>query len=1775
MSTPFYLRFKFTLVVLGVLFCCVPLFAQNDAPQILLPSPQPFSMENSTLTTISVMFDRAMDGSTILPQDFLVYGDMTGFHDPATLNYSPTSQTATFSVAAPFQAGETVTTILTPAIKGDNGVPLAASFQWSFYIQAATGTAKFNLDSSYAAGTGPHFVGIGEFNQDSRLDLAVPHSTTHNVYTWLNLGAGIFNQKDIVGVDRRPRALTIGDFDSDDDLDIAVVSDRDNTLGIINNDGNGNFVARDSTYNIGDSPKHVSIGDFNGDGVIDLVTVNNVSNSVSVLLNVGDGNFENEVQFAVGTGPETSCIADFNNDGFLDIVVTNETSNNISLLINDGSANFGAAIPFDVGNRPGAIMAQDFDDDSKIDLVVANRDDNTVSVLINQGTENTFSSLINYDAGMQPKAIATGDWDGDLDADIALVNRDSDSLYVYLNNGQGIFEIDSTYKTQSNPRGIDSADLNGDGVLDLVVASWDSNMIQVFFNSYKEPDNQAPGIPILAAPTDLTFFNPDSAQISLSWSVPDDTESDSLHFVVEIAQNSDFVSRYRILDSRVNSGFSPAPPVDQNTLSVTLTLTPPIPDGIYWWRVKAWDGKDFGAPSESRRFNIDSTLPGIDEIVIANPTAPPNWYNQKTSLAINFGAKYDEIHAKQAVFDFGVLGQDTRNITSGQDQIIQALVNLDGAADDVYTLTVTIIDSAGNQAKDSTEIALDGTSPNIDNIVITNPTLAPNWYNQNTITSIDFGVQYDEANAKHAQFDFGVLGQDTLNIVSGQDHIIQAPVNLVGAADDSYTLSVTIFDSVGLQGADSTEIALDGTPPTGTFAGSPDTTAVKSFTVDWGGSATDGNGTGVAGFDVRVQVNGGNWQQWKTDIQDTSAFFLGEHGQTYGFEAVAFDSIGNRQAFTGIFQSETVVDTTSEVGDVTAPGKPLSLTAAGTNPGPWQNNPDFQINWQPPFDPSGIGRAFYKLDTPPTSDNDYVNTVSGVTFVSVDATKEDGQNLYLWFEDQLGNVDFNQYGFVPMLYDSTAPDIVEIDILNPDYALNWFNQGLTDTAEVEIIYDELHLKQVQLASTELDTTIELDQPETGIDVFLALNLIIQGQSDGLFNLHFTLIDSAGNISLDSTNFMLDNSPPKDTKTSSPDTSRSDSFLVSWEGTGTDSNGIGLSGVYDLQYQVNGGAWQAWHTNFSETSATFTGGNGNLYGFEVAAYDSLGNREAFNDSAESKTFVDKEFQDQNPPSVSHTALLIVDAGQNVKIQAEIKDDNQISEALLFYKKSGDVSYQSVQMTKTVGDSFEYTLTADKIPVMGINYFIQASDGFNFTYHPAVNWATVPNNISVRITGTGGAGLVRADAQPGGAESFFYRMISVPLNLVNKNSLAVLEDDLGAYDAKQWRLFQYKSGDYSEYPDIDSFEPGKAFWLIVRELNKTIDSGPGSTVVSNQPFAITLTEGWNDIGIPFPFAVYWSDIMVVQGDPDSIMGPYTFQDEWKFPNQVSTLSPWEGYSIYSNNPGINIEILPIVATAQQARNLSKVNSEPDWQLGITAVCGSARDSNNFLGVAVNALTEWDKLDYLEPPYIADYVSITFPHDNWQFYNGAFTTDFRPAFEDGQVWHFEVETNFENKPITLTFENIESLPVNFNAILLDKSNYQQKKIDQNSEYVFLPDLNSKKRAFDLVIGTDYFLENSEDLNEIVPKSFFMSQNYPNPFNAGTNLTYHVSEPGHVNIQVFNILGQEVRELISKRHVPGVYRIHWDGTSDNGKEVSTGVFIIKFEAEKFQQIRKVILVR
>ncbi len=138
--------------------------------------------------------------------------------------------------------------------------------------------------------------------------------------------------------------------------------------------------------------------------------------------------------------------------------------------------------------------------------------------------------------------------------------------------------------------------------------------------------------------------------------------------------------------------------------------------------------------------------------------------------------------------------------------------------------------------------------------------------------------------------------------------------------------------------------------------------------------------------------------------------------------------------------------------------------------------------------------------------------------------------------------------------------------------------------------------------------------------------------------------------------------------------------------------------------------------------------------------------------------------------------------------------------------------------------------------------------------------------------------------------------------------------------------------------------------------------------------------------------------------------------------------------------------------------------------------------------------------------------------------------------------------------------------------QSAYIVKTIYETEDYVFA--------------GTSGHSVWRRNLNEIIsvkkistnlPNKFALFQNYPNPFNSTTKIkfsipksTLRIKENGLVKLNVFDITGREVTELVNEVLQPGMYEVNFDG-----KNLPSGIYFYKLTTSKFSETKKMLMVK
>jgi hypothetical protein len=95
------------------------------------------------------------------------------------------------------------------------------------------------------------------------------------------------------------------------------------------------------------------------------------------------------------------------------------------------------------------------------------------------------------------------------------------------------------------------------------------------------------------------------------------------------------------------------------------------------------------------------------------------------------------------------------------------------------------------------------------------------------------------------------------------------------------------------------------------------------------------------------------------------------------------------------------------------------------------------------------------------------------------------------------------------------------------------------------------------------------------------------------------------------------------------------------------------------------------------------------------------------------------------------------------------------------------------------------------------------------------------------------------------------------------------------------------------------------------------------------------------------------------------------------------------------------------------------------------------------------------------------------------------------------------------------------------------------------------------------------------VVPESTRLYQNYPNPFKASTTITFDLNAGGNALLTIHDVMGRRVRTLRNGPFPTGVHRAEWNGRSDAGEMVASGVYFYRLETGSFASTKKMVLLR
>jgi hypothetical protein len=359
-------------------------------------------------------------------------------------------------------------------------------------------------------------------------------------------------------------------------------------------------------------------------------------------------------------------------------------------------------------------------------------------------------------------------------------------------------------------------------------------------------------------------------------------------------------------------------------------------------------------------------------------------------------------------------------------------------------------------------------------------------------------------------------------------------------------------------------------------------------------------------------------------------------------------------------------------------------------------------------------------------------------------------------------------------------------------------------------------------------------------------------------------------------------------------------------------------------------------------------------------------------------------------------------------------------------------------------------------------------------------------------------------------------------------------------------------------VDSLFPGRASPAFAYSgsyvLSPTLSVGTGYWVRFNGARnigrlgipvtldSIPLAAGWNLIGA-LASPVTTASIVT---NPGNHLGSFFGYSAVGGYSTVSSLTPGRGFWVKAEASGYLVE--------STSGNIPKIEASP--MANFNSITITDRDGNSqTLYFGQDAQGKIALKDFELPP--------SGPVEGFDVrWNTDRILETYPAVVgDGKSFAISLKAN--NGPLT----------VGWNIVGKDGKHFTLADAENGKKMKTL-NLTGAGTSFGLKAGTEKLVLHVSSGAEI-PREYSLGQNYPNPFNPTTTFIVGLPEAAHLEVAIYNVLGQKVVALVDEVRDAGYYPVTWNSNTQAGLTVSSGVYFVRMNAEKFTAVHKMMLLK
>ena len=424
-----------------------------------------------------------------------------------------------------------------------------------------------------------------------------------------------------------------------------------------------------------------------------------------------------------------------------------------------------------------------------------------------------------------------------------------------------------------------------------------------------------------------------------------------------------------------------------------------------------------------------------------------------------------------------------------------------------------------------------------------------------------------------------------------------------------------------------------------------------------------------------------------------------------------------------------------------------------------------------------------------------------------------------------------------------------------------------------------------------------------------------------------------------------------------------------------------------------------------------------------------------------------------------------------------------------------------------------------------------------------------------------------------------------------------DDFALADSSAYLLKWNNTEEQYDPVDMHHIPPGQGFWAftfkkIHLDLSLLQSGTEGNSIQMAGEDGVELVEGWNQVGIPERYNLFWHEMQMLtagsaepiglveaaqSGLIDGAVHHYEHSAEFQgyvmdMVDSVTMAEPWRAYWIYANragtlyfpqDPAFASDTVGTHSAAGSTAGLAKVSAS-DWRLNLSLTNGSYWDEQNIIGISPD-----NRATIHEPPHMGDYCALYLPSEK-----GNLAQQLQKPFADNsevKSWDLQMVTRKSGKTHTLNWDSKAIARSHIYLYFVDEQNETIVDMNKENGYTFTP--KSGKTSFKI-----YATQDENFRPQIIPLTFTLKQNYPNPFNPETTIRFGVpasAKDAITSLTVYNVLGKKITVLFKGNLKMGYHEFKWNGKNTSGNNVASGIYFYQLKSGKTNIIKKMVLVR